>query len=272
MKRFLWALSIVAVLGGAAQAGPTSDLYLTAGDNGNKGKNWLVQGTSTTMFSQAHRNEYAIAVSGDVRTTGTSDGNLGAQYTLGGVSTGVDYAATVGYVYDGTTDGTVNYSVDYITGLVYQFDRDWSTPTLLFDSALGNNNAVGITYDTGTGTLWVSEWNGTTVNNYTLGGTLLSSFSTGFNSITALAYDSADGTLWMGTQTDLGVARTLYQYSTAGLLLSTETYASLANQNYLGGEFNVVARAVPEPASLTLLGIAAISGGVVRFRRKRAAI
>ena len=270
MKRFLWVLSIVAVLGGAAQAGPSSVLYLTAGDQGN---NWIVQGTSTTVFTQAQPGEYAIAVSGDVRTTGPFIGVAGAQYTLGGVYTGVDYFATVGNLYDGATDGTVNYSVDFGSGRVYQFDRDWSTPTLLFNSGLGGGNALGITYDTGTGTLWVSEWNGTTVKNYTLGGTLLSSFSTCFNEIASLAYDSADGTLWMGTQSDLGTnPRTLYQYSTAGLLLSTETYASLVNKNYLGGEFNVVARAVPEPASLTLLGIAAISGGVVRFRRKRAAI
>lgn len=272
MTRAKMAAAVAAVLAttAAAQAGPISAYYLTAGDSGT---NWILQGTSAISFPQAHPGnlgEYGIAVSGDVRTIGNGNDqiNLGAQYTLAGVYTGTDYPYPLSGAafYDGTTDGTSNYSVDIGSGNVYRMGRDWSSPAVLFSTGL--IAPLGITYDTGTGTLWVSEFFGDVVANFTLGGTLLSSFNTGFSSISSLAYDPADGTLWMGSQGTLG---TFYQFSTGGALLSTETYAALAGENTLGGEFNLLPAAVPEPAGLALAAAAGVGGAVARLRRKRAA-
>lgn len=268
-------MAVAGLAAGSAQAGPISTYYLTAGDQGT---NWIVQGTTATPYDQANDNEYAIAVSGDVRTLWNGNQGFGAppylpgsQYTLAGVYTGTDYAYPVTdpsvAFYDGTTDGNFNYSVDFQTGNVYQMDRDWSNPVLLFDTTFGGFNALGITYDTGTGTLWVSQWGGDQVSNFTLGGTLLSFFNTGFGSISSLAYDPADGTLWMGSQGNKG---TFSQFSAVGVLLSTETYANLLDQNTLGGEFNINPTAIPEPASLSLVAVAA-AVGVARRRRKRVA-
>ncbi|MBX9583940.1 MAG: PEP-CTERM sorting domain-containing protein [Gemmataceae bacterium] len=272
MTRELRALAAAAVVGGAAQAGPIGPYYVTAGDQGT---NWTLQGTSATSFAQAHPGnlgEYGIAVSGDVRTIGNGNDqvNLGAQYTLAGVDTGTDYPYPLTGVlfYDGTTDGRYNYSVDYFAGLVWRMDRNWANPVPLFNTFFGGFHALGITYDSGTGTLWVSQWLGDGVFNFDLSGNVLSSFGTGFTNITSLGYDPADGTLWMGSQNTLG---TFYQFSTGGTALGTQTYTALLGQNTLGGEFDINPGAVvPEPAGLSLLA-AAVAVGAVRLRRKRTA-
>src|SRR2546426_7492396 len=120
MKVFKSAVATVACTFLAAASiaqGPISAYYLTAGDQGN---NWIAQGTSASSFPQAHPGnlgEYGIAVDSTVRTLGNgNDGiNLGAQYTLAGVYTGTDYPYPDPSLrfYDGTTDGTLNYSVDF---------------------------------------------------------------------------------------------------------------------------------------------------------------
>src|SRR2546430_10837732 len=131
-------LLFVALSGHHAEAGPISTWYLTAGDQGT---NWMIQGASASSFPQHHpenQGEYAVAVSGDVRTLGNGNtgSGLGSQYTLAGVYTGTDYAYpnTALRFYDGATDGTYNYSVDYGSGAVYRMDRDWSNPSLLFNT------------------------------------------------------------------------------------------------------------------------------------------
>jgi len=268
LRSLMTSVVLLAVAAGAAQAGPVSEYYLTAGD---QGQNWVLQGSSSSMSGQVHGAEYAIAVDGDVRTFGYTGGQ-GSQYTLGLVPTGIDYnapSASVDSFFDGTTDGTFNYSVGYFNGLVYRMNRDWSNPTALFDTGNNGAHSLGITYDTLTNSLWVSQWDGSAVSNFTLSGILLSSFNVGFNRITSLAYDPADGSLWMGTQNDFGASiRTFYQYSTSGQQLSTAIYADLSGQNYLGGEFDITPSAVPEPSSLALVVLAALTGGIFRFRRR----
>jgi PEP-CTERM motif len=143
---------------------------------------------------------------------------------------------------------------------------DWTAPTTLFN--LGVTSLLGITYDQTNNSLWISSFGSTsTVSDYSLSGTLLSKFNVSPTDLSCLALDPADNTLWMGSQSNEG---TFYQYSKGGQLLSTVTYAALANQNTLGGEFNLTPTTVPEPSSLALCGLAGIVGlAITRVRRKR---
>jgi DNA-binding beta-propeller fold protein YncE len=143
-------------------------------------------------------------------------------------------------------------------------DLDWTNPVILF--TVGSNyDSFGITYDSKTGTLWTSNWNGgTSVSNYALDGSLLSSFA-GFSQIGGLAYDAADATLWM-TQF---ASTTLYQFSKSGTLLQSGSISDLDADTLWSGE--IVERApgsadagVPEPGSLLLFG-----GGAVLLALRR---
>ena len=248
-----------------AGSGPVSKLYLTAGEQGH---NFIIQGSTVTQSNVAVGKESAIAVSGDVRTLiPSSAGNTGgANYDLNFTDTGGRYTSTFNF-FDGTTDGTHNYSVNYNIGSenVYQTDRNWQTPVALFQVP---EAYLGITYDRTNNSLWISNFHGTTVGDYSLTGTLLSSFNTTFNSITCLSLDPADNTLWMGSQNTKG---TFYQYSKGGVFLQSDTYAALANQNTLGGEFNIAAPAVPEASttvSLGLLLVLGLGGVTIAARRK----
>jgi len=248
-----------------AGSGPVSKLYLTAGEQGH---NFIIQGSTVTQSNVAVGKEYAIAVSGDVRTLiPSSEGSTGgANYDLNFTDTGGRYTSTFNF-FDGTTDGTHNYSVNYNIGSenVYQTDRNWQTPVALFQVP---EAYLGITYDRTNNSLWISNFNGTTVSDYSLTGTLLSSFNTTFSSITCLALDPADNTLWIGSQSTEG---TFYQYSKGGVFLQSDTYAALANQNTLGGEFNTAAPAVPEVSTTVSLGLLlalGLGGMTIAARRK----
>lgn len=273
-KYFASALTALALLlsgAGLALAGPVSPWYLTAGDQGT---NWIIQGASATSYAQnqpGNLGEYAIAVGSTVRTLGNGNNGLGlgSEYTLAGVYTGNNYAYpnTSLRFYDGTRDATHNYSVDFGTGRVYQMNLDWSNATLLFDTGFGGGNALGITFDATNNSLWVSQWGGTTIGDFSLGGALLSSFSTTFSGISSLALDPADNTLWMGSQ---GTEGTFYQYSKGGVLLSSPSYGALVGQNTLGGEFPFAAGpVVPEPATLTLFAIGMAGMAGYGWRRRK---
>jgi hypothetical protein len=238
--------------------GPTSTYYLPAGDSNT---NWIIQGDTAQSFSQHIGGENAIAVSGgQVRTLGLSLG--GSLYDLSFAYLGTDYTSGDLNFLDGTSDGTYNYSVGFLTGRVYRTNLDWSNPTELFDTGLGRGNSLGITYDPVNDSLWVSAWNSTNVYDFTLAGGLVSSFDAGHVSITSLAMDRADHTLWLGNAHNFG---TFQQFSTTGTLLQTQFYENMAQQNTLGGEF--VDGDVPEPASGLLLGCAL--AGLVMLRRRR---
>jgi hypothetical protein len=273
LKRLVLGCGLLGLCAAAQAQGPISPYYLTAGD---EGMNWVVQGNAVVnSWAQAHPEEggeYAIAVSSTVRTLGNGNqgfsgpSHVGSEYTLGGVFTGTTYPYPVpnAAFYDGTTDGTHNYSVDYGNGGVWQFDSAWANPVSLFATAV---NDLGITFDPLDNTLWVSAFNGNTVTHYSLAGAVLGSFVGPTSSLTSLALDPADGTLWMGSQATQG---TFYQYSRAGAPLGTVTYTELVPQNTLGGEFaSGGAAAVPEPGSLAMLGACGLGLlGIRRLRRK----
>lgn len=229
-------------------AGPVSDYYLT---NGDGGLNWLIQGDAATSYAQGTSVEYPIAVSGgQVRTLSVVAG--GSLYDLDFTLLGTPYARPGYYFYDGTSDGTYNYSVDYMSGDVFRMNLDWSNPVVLFNSGFGGAASLGITYDPVTESLWLSQWSGDRVVNFSMAGTQLASFSAGHNMITSLAMDYADHTLWMGQQ---GVNEgTFRQFTTAGVAGQVQTYENMLGQNTLGGEFALPSSAVPEPAAGLLFG------------------
>ena len=241
----LWpvAAATLALLGvavaGPAQATkpqPFSDLYLTSYNgectsqisvilNPHVTKSWEPVGGPCAQAP-------ALAVARTIRTIGVRPGEVGAEYTLGRVPTGVtyDYPDTLSMdIPEGTTDGHANYAGGYFDGTVYKFTRDWTDPVALFSTGfyLG-----GITYDSHTRTLWVldsrADFEGGTgqISNYTMDGTLLSSFVVTGGATPqpfGLAYDAADRSLWISRNVGFDQPIVLEQYSTTGAHLATVT-------------------------------------------------
>jgi len=126
------------------------------------------------------------------RTYGSYGGSATAgQYTLSGTPMGTSWSGTpppagetANLFYDGTSDGTYNYTVEYSnyppeTENVIATDLNWQSPVTLF-SIPGVTSAayLGITYDPNNNSLWVSGWQTDVIADYSLTGTLLSSFAT----------------------------------------------------------------------------------------------
>ena len=86
--------------------------------------------------------------------------------------------------YDGTTDGERIYLVDYRTGTVVSLDMGFANSTNLFTTS---PNEVGITFDSGTGTIWTSNVNNGLVSQWDFTGGLLRQWSGSAGSASALA-------------------------------------------------------------------------------------
>ena len=159
-----------------SEAVPTSDYFLTAGDQVRLTK---ITGNTFTQFSLQANTEYPMAVNGEIVTTGhRSNKPPGGTYTLGGVF--LAPAGTLGVggnFWDGTTDGSFNYAFNWTSGGVYQFNTDWSGGSLLF--ALGGSEQyLGITYDPTDDTFWVSGWdNSNVIGHYSRTGSFIGSFN-----------------------------------------------------------------------------------------------
>lgn len=241
---------------GGYQAGPISPYYITSGQQGL---------TSVVQFDALVNawiqqipnfpGQYPISVLDTVRIMGSvmdSYSSTGSEYTRGGVWTGRNFPLALprASFWDGATDGTYNYSVDFNNGGVYRFNSNWGTPVLLFSTPphyLGITvaSASDLHVDGGSNqSLWISQWESGVVENRRFDGSLISSFSVPFTRISCLAFDPADGTLWMGSQSTLG---TFYQYAQDGTPISTRVYSALTSQNTLGGEFP--SDAVPAPSA-----------------------
>ena len=257
--RVILAAAGCAALTGPSEAGPIDTLYLTSGD---QTQIEAVQGNSVVNTFSETSYQYPIAVQSTIVTSGPSGG---AQYTLSGTPTGTTSALPFN-AYDGTTNGVNNFVVNWDNGSIYKTHLDYSNPTALFSGG-GSNTTLGITYNSANNSLWVSGWNNKIISDYSLTGVLLTSFTAPVSEIASLAYDPTDGTLWFGTQQDVQSSRTLYQYSTAGVQLSTAQYSGLANDNYLGGEF-AFSSGVPEPSTWAMMILGFFGIGTMAYRRR----
>lgn len=229
----LAAIAAFLALPVAARA-QTSELFLMAGDQSTF--NVIQNGTllrSWTVAPGSAQYQYPIAVTNVIRTTGANVNEIGADYDFNGTDLTLRYPHPAGTArcWDGTTDGANNYAIDNV-GAVFQFQGDWTNPVLLFSVATFG----GITYDPTNNSLWVSLWTGNTITNYTMTGTVISSFNAGHQRNMALALDPADGTLWLH---DRNVTGTYEQWSRTGTMLNRIAVPGMTGQNCLGGEFSL---------------------------------
>jgi len=260
------AIALLGLLGASAfAAGPTSTLYAMNYGEFSGGAVVgldLIQGLAESSFATGNNIDICIAVSGDVRTMGYGATTSGSRFNLaGGPLSGGPYTNNIvnSQLHDGTTDGKFNYSVNFTTGDVLEFDRNWATPVVLFNVSGSLPGAGWITMNPTDGSFWLSQWGGPdVVHHVSHTGTLLGSFNSGVSNCAGLALDPADGTLWMG---DWANPFTLHQFSQAGALLQSSSY-TLSGAWY-GMEFELAP--APEPASVMLIGI----GAVALMRRRR---
>lgn len=212
----------------ASFTGPTSPYYVI---NNNNSALYIVQGPTvinsfpvTAHGGNLNYQQSSLAVGTTVNTHGIIadvGDRLAGQYSLTGAPTGtsyVSYPLTPRFIteesFDGTSDGTHNYYVQQFaipTGgnrfsgpyaqNVVQTDLNWQNPSVLFSVEppvrFGGDRWLGISYDSLNNSLWLSGWSGNNqIRNYSMTGTLLSSFTTPLSDLAALGFDAADNTLW----------------------------------------------------------------------------
>lgn len=264
---FLVAAMFGVACSGLARANvtPASKLYITGNKpNGGGEQILVVQGQSTVINADtAYSNEeWPIAVYGDVRTAGHNSLHNGGFYDLTvNASPFIQYTlpSYMVAVYDSTSDGTHNYMVDLATAIVYQTARDYTNAMPLFTLNNGPNTWSGITYDPTNKSLWFVAHDSTLMADYSLNGTLLSSFDVQNSTNGPLAFDPADHTLWLVNYS----SKNLEQYSTSGQFLGIDP-------GYwgIGAEFNLETiglNPTPEPGTLILFGSGILGlAGIVR--------
>jgi hypothetical protein len=252
----LLAMAAVLSLGPSswAASGPTSTLYITSyGEFGANTGLDMIQGLSLSSANTGYPVDINIAVYGDVRTMGYSGTDQGARFDLAGNPlVGGPYTNNIAgsQLHDGTSDGNYNYSVDYTTGDVLRFDRNWASPVTVFNATGDIPGAGWITMNATDGSFWISQWGGPDqVSHFTSTGTLLSSFNSGVFGSVGLALDPIDGTLWMGDSNFF-----LHQFNQAGVPLQSLGYT--VSGSWYGMEFDTTP--VPEPSSVVLLAVGLI--------------
>lgn len=253
------ATGTILVWGAAANAVPLSNYYLFSDvpDDGFI----VMNGNVIQQFPHA-TNDLAIAVVDTIRAMQWDGSGNGSEYDLNGnVLNANIYAPCCGaQLLDGTTDGTsFNYTATWTGGNVFQTDRNWANQTLLFNTGFA---VTGITYDLTNGTLWIAEDNNGNIYNYDLSGNILGQFNIGSGRWGALAWEPLTDTLWTVNNNNSEIR----QLDKNGNILYSAIIADFGN--IWGGEFEM--RAVPEPATIGLLGVGLLAFGIVRRRRSDA--
>ncbi len=271
---------IVIAAGGNAQAGPgpIGTYYITDVFNYATGGATLdaIQGSSINYNSAYTGVEGPIAVFASpnvVRTTGQQGTYYGGEYTgvdsLTVTKDGTTLTSNFAFqhfFFDGTTNGVNNFAVEFgNSGAVVSTDTQWGGPvTVLFYT--GDGSDYGITYDKWNNSLWIQSYATGVITDYTMTGTILSSFGDADGGAkTALAMD-VDRTLWFeyfGT----GV---IEHYDVNGNFLGTASYTGLgyAHGGEIAQDFNGLS--TPEPS--TMVGFASaglVTLGAVARRRRR---
>lgn len=280
------AAAAMLIPGNGRAAALTSELFLTVDPTTANARVVGVQGTNVLFNvpqSPTAQGQSPIAVNSTVRTLGFGGGNsyVGAEYSLAGVPAGSTYAfpAALGSeeVDDGTTNGSFNYAWGVTSGIAYRLNLDWTNPVPLFTLGNASGSRLGITYDVSNNSLWIAGFTGTVgtlISDYSLSGTLLSSFNIGHGFSGALALNPADGTLWLSNLISGGTL-TLEQYARSAPgsfgatqpLLSSQTQAGISDGAF-GGEFRYTGAVAPEP-STALLGAMGVVGLACRRIRNR---
>lgn len=248
-------------ISGATVSAPLSNLYVTSGDGSNGPTLFGIDSGTVAYQTTTSSLLLPIAVSDSIWLGPYSGAGPATEYDLDGNPTGNTNAVTGWGGADGTTNGVNNYSVSSFqgSGQVYQSDTQWGNLTPLF-VASGMSDINGITFDTLTGTLWISG--NDTVQNYSLTGALLSQFSHA-NGRGSLAYEPLTDTLWHVRNNSDQLA----QYSKTGAFLQQVTVPGLSGNNW-GAEF-AIASTVPVPATLTLMGLGFAGLGYKRWSQAK---
>ncbi len=233
-------------------AGPTRELFITTRPiDGGTSAIAVVQGSSIKRsWATVHGNELALAVRSTVRTLGLHSqplpGDFGAEYSIAGGVTGIDYAMPVTWgsgvqFLDGASDGVFNYAFDFGSNTAYRFDSGWANPVALFKlrDSIGR---LGIAYDPSNNSLWLSGFGNSMIENRAMDGALLDSFQVAHALNNGLALNPDDGTLWLLSVDHPGM---IEQFARTGSFrrsaIGRQTYTALQSQRLLGAEFAMAA-------------------------------
>lgn len=247
VNRGMWVGLACLCLTVSAWAGNTTAYYLTDGDAGRTVE--ILNGSVVNAFSTPQLG-YPLAITNTI-WIGNRDNQGGSEYTLGGAATGHTSTggAPISQLLDGATDGTHNYGVTCCNNanMVTIANADWSQQQSLFSIPL---DASGIAYDTQSGQLWVTFYDGS-VRAYDMQGNQQQVFYEA-GSIAGLAYDQSSNSLWAWNR-NLSM---LEQISISTGLLEQLFYVDVAQYgigNPFGGEMAIQTQ-VPEPSLLVLFG------------------
>ena len=212
---------------------------------------------------------YPVAITNSI-WLGERDNQGAVQYNLNGTATGVTAAGGdyISQLLDGTTDGTHNYGVTCCAGqnVVTIANGDWTGQQALFNIG---DDASGITYNSASNSLYVTNYSGQLVN-YSMTGEVLGTFNSPSNTfLAALAYEASSNTLWAWDRN----SSSLDQLSLTGALLQSQhvDVGAFGVSNPFGGEMAIGAGGVPEASTWALM-LVGFGGLGAMLRRRRTAI